>query len=150
MTILVAAASYRPEWWWRGLALASGLVAVLLGFIAPALGASSMPDAWYAALQKPSLAALRLHLSTALNPLSVGQRLQVDIVKRRSGWPIHGLSIDVQSTTVSRAEVMAQLEFWRSEQTMRLTGADPARGLLSEPQTSLRSSRPPRPPRIAH
>ncbi len=103
-----------------------------------------------AALQKPSLAALRLHLSTALNPLSVGQRLQVDIVKRRSGWPIRGLSIDVQSTAVSRAEVMAQLEFWRSEQTMRLTGADPARGLLSEQQTSLQPSRPPRPPRIEH
>ncbi len=100
-----------------------------------------------AALQKPSLAALRLHLSTALNPLSVGQRLQVDIVKRRSGWPIHGLSIDIQPTAVSRAEVMAQLEFWRGERTMRLPGADPARGLLSEQQISLRSSRP---PRIAH
>lgn len=36
LTILVAAASYRPEWWWRGLALASGLVSVLLGFIASA------------------------------------------------------------------------------------------------------------------
>ena len=103
-----------------------------------------------AALQKPSLAALRLHLSTALSPLSVGQRLQVDIVKRRSGWPIHGLSIDIQSAAVSRAEVMAQLEFWRSERTMRLQDADPARGLLSEQQTSLQPSRPPRPPRIAH
>lgn len=96
-----------------------------------------------AALQKPSLAALRLHLSTALSPLSAGQRLQVDIVKRRSGWPIRGLSIDVQSTAVSRTEVMAQLEFWRSEQPMRLTGADPARGLLSEQQPP-RSLRPPR------
>lgn len=36
LTILVAAASYRPEWWWRGLALSSGLVAVLLGFVASA------------------------------------------------------------------------------------------------------------------
>lgn len=94
-----------------------------------------------AALQKPSLAALRLHLSMALSPLSVGQRLQVDIVKRRSGWPIHGLSIDVQSTAVSRAEVMAQLEFWRSERTMRLPGADPTHGLLSEQQISLQPSR---------
>lgn len=36
LTILVAAASYRPEWWWRGLALVTGLVAVLLGFVAAA------------------------------------------------------------------------------------------------------------------
>lgn len=36
LTILVAAASYRPEWWWRGLALSSGLVAVLLGIVASA------------------------------------------------------------------------------------------------------------------
>jgi len=93
------------------------------------------------ALQKPSLAALRLHLSTGLNPLSVGQRLQVDIVKRRGGWPINDLSIDIQPTAVSRAEVMAQLEFWRSERTMRLPGADPTRTLLSEQQT---------PSRIAH
>lgn len=36
LTILVATASYRPEWWWRGPALATGLVAVLLGFVASA------------------------------------------------------------------------------------------------------------------
>ncbi|GDY10042.1 hypothetical protein LBMAG52_35280 [Planctomycetia bacterium] len=36
LTVLAATASYRPEWWWRGLALASGLVAVLLGFVAAA------------------------------------------------------------------------------------------------------------------
>ncbi len=36
LTVLVAAASFRPEWWWRVLALASGLVAVLLGFVASA------------------------------------------------------------------------------------------------------------------
>ncbi len=93
------------------------------------------------ALQKPSLAALRLHLSTGLNPLSIGQRLQVDIVKRRGGWPINGLSIELQSAAVSRAEVMAQLEFWRSERTMRLPDTDPARTLLPEQQT---------PSRVAH
>lgn len=93
------------------------------------------------ALQKPSLATLRLHLSTALSPLTVGQRLQLDIVKRRGGWPIHGLSIDMQSTAVSRAEVMAQLEFWRNERTMCLPSADPAHTLLTEQQP---------PSRIAH
>lgn len=36
LTVLVAAASLRPEWWWRGLALGLGLVAVLLGFVASA------------------------------------------------------------------------------------------------------------------
>ena len=36
MTVLAAAASFRPEWWWRGPALVMGLVAVLLGFFAAA------------------------------------------------------------------------------------------------------------------
>lgn len=36
LTILAAAASYRPEWWWRGPALAVGLIAVVLGFVASA------------------------------------------------------------------------------------------------------------------
>ena len=36
LTVLAAAASFRPEWWWRGPALVTGLVAVLLGFVAAA------------------------------------------------------------------------------------------------------------------
>ena len=36
LTVLAAAASLRPEWWWRGLALALGLVAVLMGLVASA------------------------------------------------------------------------------------------------------------------
>ncbi len=36
LTVLAAAASFRPEWWWRGPALVMGLVAVLLGFVAAA------------------------------------------------------------------------------------------------------------------
>ncbi len=36
LTVLAAAASVRPEWWWRGPALVMGLVAVLLGFVAAA------------------------------------------------------------------------------------------------------------------
>ena len=34
LTMFVAVAGYRPEWWWRGPALFTGLVAVLLGLIA--------------------------------------------------------------------------------------------------------------------
>ena len=33
-TLIVAASACRPEWWWRGPALVTGLVAVLLGFLA--------------------------------------------------------------------------------------------------------------------
>ena len=36
LTVLAAVASLRPEWWWRGPALVTGLVAVLLGFVAAA------------------------------------------------------------------------------------------------------------------
>ncbi|MBM3968458.1 MAG: DUF1559 domain-containing protein [Planctomycetes bacterium] len=36
LTVLTAVASFRPEWWWRGPALVTGLVAVLLGFVAAA------------------------------------------------------------------------------------------------------------------
>jgi hypothetical protein len=36
LTMSVAAASYRPEWWWRGPAMVTGLAALLLGFLAVA------------------------------------------------------------------------------------------------------------------
>lgn len=36
LTMFVAPAGSRPEWWWRGPALVTGLVAVLLGFLAAA------------------------------------------------------------------------------------------------------------------
>lgn len=36
LTVFAAAASLRPEWWWRGPALAIGLVAVLLGLVSSA------------------------------------------------------------------------------------------------------------------
>ena len=94
-----------------------------------------------AALQKPSLSALRLQLASSPLALSAGQRLQIDIVKRRGGWPLTGLSIDIQPGTATRAEVMAQLEFWRSERAMNLADNDVSRALVTGQ---------PRPSRVAH
>ncbi len=36
LTLFVAPAGSRPEWWWRGPALVTGLIAMLLGFLAAA------------------------------------------------------------------------------------------------------------------
>jgi cell division inhibitor SulA len=80
-------------------------------------------------LQQASLASLRLRLH-AVNTGSctgVTRRLRVDIIKRHGGWPVEGLTLDLQDAhhhaahqinermSINRASVMELLGFWRSE-----------------------------------
>lgn len=61
---------------------------------------------------RPSMAELRLQLYE----LTDGQ-LKLDLLKRRGGWPVKGLTLPVADTTQTRhrapAEIREQLELWR-------------------------------------
>ena len=61
---------------------------------------------------KPSMAELRLQLREL-----VSGQLQLDLLKRRGGWPVQGLTLPIADTTHTRhrapAEIREQLELWR-------------------------------------
>ena len=61
---------------------------------------------------RPSMAELRLKLSEL-----TGGQLKLDLLKRRGGWPVKGLTLPVADMTQTqhrtRAEIREQLELWR-------------------------------------
>jgi len=67
------------------------------------------------ASSKASLAELRLALSPGKDPL----HLSVDIIKRRSGWPVKGLTLPIaavtQSQYTSAHAVRQKLSLWRDQ-----------------------------------
>jgi cell division inhibitor SulA/protein ImuA len=69
-----------------------------------------------AASSRASLAELRLALSPHTDPLY----LSVDIIKRRGGWPLKGLTLPIAATTQSQyssaTKVRQKLSLWRGQQ----------------------------------
>ena len=67
------------------------------------------------ASKKASLAELRLALSPGQDPL----HLSVDIIKRRGGWPVNGLTLPIaavtQSQYTSAHAVRQKLSLWREQ-----------------------------------
>ncbi|MEZ7818757.1 MAG: translesion DNA synthesis-associated protein ImuA [Pseudomonadales bacterium] len=67
------------------------------------------------ASSKASLAELRLALSPGKDPL----HLSVDIIKRRGGWPVKGLTLPIAATTQSQYTsahtVRQKLSLWRDK-----------------------------------
>ncbi|MCP5179491.1 MAG: hypothetical protein H6993_17490 [Pseudomonadales bacterium] len=66
------------------------------------------------ALRQASFASLRLRLAAG-EQTDGRQRLAVDIVKRHGGWPVQGLHLELDQQRATRADVLAQLAFWREE-----------------------------------
>jgi len=64
------------------------------------------------AAQRQSMAELRI----ALDPASMPDRLSLEILKRRGGWPIGRLELPLayRTTRISRHDLREQLSLWRS------------------------------------
>ncbi len=80
------------------------------------------------AVQRQSMAELRI----LMQPASASDRLSIEILKRRGGWPVERLALELayRTTHMTRSDLRDQLALWRTR--------------------SLRSVAPLRPPRLLH
>lgn len=77
------------------------------------------------AVERSSLAELRL----ALQPAESVDRLCIDIVKRKGGWPVHGIELSLTEALQAPYEVMhalhQQLALWQKQQRQTTTEIKP-------------------------
>ncbi len=80
-----------------------------------------------------SMAELRLGLQAHPQP---GQ-LRLDIVKRRGGWPVSGMTLSIAETTQTQhrqlQDITEQLSLWRAQQITQLSSAEQAEQAQSAP-----------------
>jgi len=100
------------------------------------------------AQKQSSMAELRLILRSNREPGSV----LLDIIKRRGGWPVIGITLSVAEVTASAyrqdEELQKQLSLWRTQQASTQNNK-PKRDYLPPVSFPLDDTRPPQPPTLA-
>jgi len=90
-------------------------------------------------LFRPSSAARRqsmAELRILMQPAPAVDRLGIEILKRRGGWPIEQLALELayRTTRMTRRDLREQLTLWRTRSLRPIT-MSPTTRLLSSPQT---------------
>jgi len=83
------------------------------------------------AAQRQSMAELRI----LLQPASASDRLSIEILKRRGGWPVERLALELayRTTHMTRSDLREQLTLWRTK-SLRSVAPLPHPRLLHDPR----------------
>jgi hypothetical protein len=83
------------------------------------------------AAQRQSMAELRILMQQASSP----DRLSIEILKRRGGWPIEQLALELayRTTRMTRRDLREQLSLWRARSLRPIAPVVSARSLSNTP-----------------
>ena len=74
-------------------------------------------------------------LRILLQPASASDRLSIEILKRRGGWPVERLALELayRTTQMTRSDLREQLTLWRTR-SLRSVASLPHPRLLHDPR----------------